>query len=108
MVAARGAPEHADGASAHAGLAIDHGHASVNHSKGEYVRKDVHANGIESFRSMLKRVHKGAYDRFSGKHPGRYVTDFFGRYTVRERDTLNRMCILARGMTGPAACPTGH
>ena len=30
-------------------------HRSVNHSRGEYVRDDVHTNGIEGFWSRLKR-----------------------------------------------------
>ena len=30
-------------------------HESVNHSVGEYVRKQAHTNGVESFWAMLKR-----------------------------------------------------
>ena len=30
-------------------------HEAVNRSKGEYVRDDVHINGIESFWALLKR-----------------------------------------------------
>ena len=34
-------------------------HESVKHSVAEYVRGQVHTNGIESFWSTLKRAHKG-------------------------------------------------
>lgn len=51
-------------------------HDKVNHSSGEYVREQVHINGIESFWSMLKRAHKGVYHKFSKKHLDRYVQDF--------------------------------
>ena len=32
-------------------------HATVKHSLSEYVRGDIHTNGIESLWSMLKRAH---------------------------------------------------
>ena len=48
-------------------------HESVKHSVGEYVRKQAHTNGIESFWSMLKRGHDGVYHHFSTKHLDRYV-----------------------------------
>ena len=31
-------------------------HDAVNHESGEYVRGEVHTNGIESFWSMFKRA----------------------------------------------------
>ncbi len=45
-----------DEARAFSGLAFQgYDHATVNHAQGEYVRGEVHTNGIESFWSMLKR-----------------------------------------------------
>ena len=49
---------------------------AVNHSVLEYVRGEIHTNGIESFWSMLKRSHKGTFHKMSPKHLGRYVQEF--------------------------------
>ena len=51
-------------------------HDFVRHSAGEYVKyldgEKIHTNGIESFRRMLKRAHKGTLHRLSPKHLQRY------------------------------------
>ncbi len=73
-------------------------HERVNHNVGEYVRGMAHTNGIESFWSLLKRAHKGTFHKISPKHLDRYVTEFAGRHNVRDRDTMDQMCGLARGM----------
>ena len=75
-------------------------HASVKHSVSEYVRGDVHTNGIESFWAMLKRAHKGTFHRLSAKHLHRYVDEFVGRHNMRELDTLRQMAEIAREMEG--------
>ena len=43
-------------------------HESVKHSVGEYVFKQAHTNGVESFWSMLKRGYVGTYHQMSPKH----------------------------------------
>ena len=75
-------------------------HESVRHSVGEYVRKQAHVNGIESFWAMLKRGYTGTFHRLSPKHLQRYVNEFAGRHNVRDRDTIEQMCLLARGLVG--------
>ena len=75
-------------------------HESVKHSVAEYVRGQVHVNGIESFWSMLKRAHKGTFHRLSPKHLHRYVDEFVGRHNMRELDTLDQMAMIAKGMEG--------
>ena len=50
-------------------------HEAVKHSAAEYVRGDVHTNGIESFWAMLKRGHKGTFHKISRKHLHRYVNE---------------------------------
>ena len=50
-----------DQASAYNGLPRKH--AKVRHSIGEYVREQVHTNGIESFWATLKRGYKGVYHK---------------------------------------------
>ena len=75
-------------------------HESVKHSVQEFVRGDVHTNGVESLWSMLKRGYVGTYHKMSPKHLDRYVREFAGRQNVRELDTLAQMGALARGMDG--------
>ena len=73
---------------------------TVRHSTGEYVRKQVHTNGMESFWAMLKRAHKGVYHKMSRKHMDRYVREFAGRHNVREYDTIDQMEAMVSGMDG--------
>ena len=75
-------------------------HEAVRHSMGEYVRGQVHTNGIESFWAMLKRGYYGTYHRMSPKHLGRYVKEFSGRHNQRLSDTLEQMRLIAVGMCG--------
>lgn len=81
-------------------VGIDRPHESVSHSSGEYVRDDVHTNGMESFWSMLKRGHKGVYHKMSKKHLHRYVREFSGRHNVRDDDTIAQMEKCAAEMDG--------
>ena len=73
-------------------------HESVKHSVAEYVRGQVHTNGIESFWATLKRAHKGTFHRLSPKHLHRYVNEFVGRHNMREMDTLDQMAMIASRM----------
>ena len=75
-------------------------HRTVKHSIGEYVDEQVHINGMESFWSMLKRAHKGTYHKISTKHLDRYVSEFSGRYNIREQDTIDQMETIVAGMAG--------
>lgn len=75
-------------------------HETVKHSVGEYVRKQAHTNGIESFWAMLKRGYHGVYHKMSRKHLGRYVTEFSGRHNHRPLDTKDQMRYLAANMNG--------
>ena len=77
-----------------------HDHETVNHSHGEYVRGDAGTQGIESFWSMLKRAHKGTFQKISPEHLDRYVTEFAGRHNARQFDTLDQMGDILCGMVG--------
>ena len=92
-----GAKVYTDGSTAYRGRA---NHAAVRHSVGEYVRGEIHTNGIESFWSMLKRAHKGTFHRLSPKHLQRYVDEFAGRHNVRDQDTIDQMRGLVAGLVG--------
>ena len=91
------APVYTDGASAYDGLSE---RELVRHSVGEYVRGDVHTNGMESFWSMLKRGYYGTYHRMSRKHLQRYVNEFCGRHNVRDLDTIDQMVAVVLGLVG--------
>ena len=69
---------------AHAYRGLPRHHESVKHTLHEYVRGNVHTNGVESFWSMLKRAHKGTFHKMSPKHLGRYVQEFAGRHNIRD------------------------
>ena len=87
-----------DEATAYEGLPFEHG--AVKHSVKEFVRGQIHTNGMESFWSMLKRAHKGTFHKLSPKHLQRYVNEFAGRHNLRESDTIDMMTALTAGMGG--------
>ena len=87
-----------DEASAYEGMPFDHD--AVKHSVKEFVRGQVHTNGMESFWSMLKRAHKGTFHKLSPKHLQRYVNEFAGRHNCRDADTVDQMVALTAGMGG--------
>lgn len=59
-------------------------HDYVKHNLGEYVRGNVHTNGIEGFWSQLKRGIAGTYHSVSKKHLERYVNEATFRYNNRQ------------------------
>jgi len=75
-------------------------HEAVNHRAGEYVRGDVHTQGIDSFWSMLKRGIVGVYHVVSRKHLQRYVNEFVARHNLRDLDTIDQMKRVVHGMIG--------
>ncbi len=93
-----GAQVYTDDHGAYRGIARPH--AAVRHSAGEYVRGDVHTNGIEALWAMIKRAEKGTFHKLSPKHMDRYVGEFAGRHNIRSRDTLDMMRSIVFGMDG--------
>lgn len=88
-------------------------HETVEHQDGEYVRGDVHTNGMESFWSGLKRAYYGVYHHFPEKHFQLYLNEIVGRHNLRDRDTTERMKYLGErlvrggegGLMGHDSCP---
>lgn len=79
----------------------DYKRESVNHSSKEWVRGDVHTNGVENFWSVMKRGIYGIYHQISYKHLQRYCDEFSYRYNSRtlkdgERFTLSLQSIEGR------------
>lgn len=95
--AAEGAMVFTDDARGYKGLPR---HETVAHSAGEYVRGQVHTNGIESLWSTLKRAHKGVYHRLSVKHLQRYVDAFAAKRNIRDADTADQMAAVVASMFG--------
>ena len=71
-------------------------HATVNHGAGEYVRGEVHTNGIESVFAVMKRGIHGVYHHVSPKHLHRYVGEFAFRLNEGDvsRHTMERLASL--------------
>ena len=87
-----------DESHAHRGLPREHD--TVKHSAGEYVRGDASTNGMESFWSLFKRGYHGTFHHLSERHLERYVREFTGRNNIRDKDTIDQMAALVRGMVG--------
>jgi transposase-like protein len=60
-------------------------HESVDHSRREWARGDVHTNNLEGFFSILKRGLVGVYQHVDAKHLDRYLAEFDFRHNNRER-----------------------
>jgi transposase-like protein len=62
-------------------------HSQVNHSLGEYVRREgnlrISTNAVESFFAILKRGHYGVYHHWSRQYMPQYLREFDWRYNVR-------------------------
>ncbi|WP_024276267.1 IS1595 family transposase [Hyphomicrobium sp. 802] len=58
-------------------------HETVQHTKDEYVRGEVHTNTVEGYFSVFKRGMKGVYQHCSEKHLHRYLAEFDFRYNAR-------------------------
>lgn len=84
------------------GLGNYYHHQIVNHGAGEYSRKGVTTNGMESVWAVMKRGIHGVYHHASAKHLGRYVDEF----TFRLNDgnvkvhTLDRLASFVTATSG--------
>jgi transposase-like protein len=79
-------------------------HDTVNHLN-EYVRGQVHTQGIENFWSLLKRGLKGTYVAVEPFHLDRYVTEQVFRYNNRTTkdnplDDADRMALAVSQVSG--------
>jgi len=71
------------------GLDEDYIHEVINHSI-EYVRGNVHTNGIENFWSLLKRTIRGTYVSVEPFHLGRYLDEQIYRFDERKSNDKDR------------------
>ena len=86
---ASGATVYTDDAGGDRGMPFNH--SAVRHTIGEYVKGEIHTNGVESFWSMLKRGYMGTYHKMSHRHLSRYVNEFAGCHNARKQDTVDQM-----------------
>jgi hypothetical protein len=78
-------------------------HESVDHSKFEWARGDVHTNTMEGFFSVLKRGLVGVYQHVDSKHFDRYLAEFDFRQNTRAKLGINdvqREAIAVKGASG--------
>jgi transposase-like protein len=78
-------------------------HESVDHSKFEWARGDVHTNTLEGFFSIFKRGLVGVYQHMDNKHLDRYLAEFDFRMNTREKLGINdteRMAIAVASARG--------
>lgn len=78
-------------------------HDSVDHSKFEWARGDVHTNTLEGFFSVLKRGLVGVYQHVDKRHLDRYLAEFDFRQNTRVRLGYNdsqRAEIALKGVVG--------
>ncbi len=84
---------------AYRGLGADYQHEVINHAV-EYVRDNVHTNGVENFSSLLKRTVKGTYVSVEPFHLGRYLDEQAFRFNEREDTDLGRFQSVLSSVSG--------
>ena len=94
-----GALVHTDGHGGYAGLGRDYIHGVINHAE-EYVRGNVHTNGIENFWSLLKRTIRGTYVSVEPFHLFRYLDEQSFRFNNRKGNDSDRFIKAAQNITG--------
>jgi len=81
------------------GLNQDYIHKVIDHAK-EYVRGNVHTNGLENFWSLLKRTIRGTYVSVEPFHLFRYLDEQAFRFNFREDDDAGRFLKAAGSIFG--------
>jgi len=73
-------------------------HGVVRHSHHEYVKGEIHTNGVESVWALLKRGMYGTFHHVSRKHLARYVNEFCFRLNAGgTMPFIEAVCIRANG-----------
>ncbi len=76
---------------------------SVDHSKFEWARGEIHVNTLEGFFSVIKRGLVGVYQHVDKKHLDRYLSEFDFRQNTRVKlgiDDVQRAEIALKGFAG--------
>lgn len=75
-------------------------HEAVNHMMEEYVRGEVHTNGIENFWALLKRGLHGTYVNVEPFHLFRYLDEQVFRFNKRKDNDAGRFKSLTAKLAG--------
>jgi transposase-like protein len=78
-------------------------HESVDHSKFEWARGDVHTNTLEGYFSLFKRGMVGTYQHCNANHLHRYLAEFDFRFNNRVKLGITdrtRTAIAMKGIEG--------
>ncbi len=95
-----GSALYSDALKSYEGLAGEYEHQVVDHAI-EYVRENVHTNGMENFWSLLKRGIGGTYVSVEPYHLFRYVDEQAFRFNNRkELDDAGRFSLAVSQITG--------
>ena len=81
------------------GLNSDYIHKAIDHAR-EYVRGNVHTNGLENFWCLLKRCFKGTYVSVEPFHLFRYLDEQTFRFNEREDTDQGRFEKIMSGILG--------
>lgn len=81
------------------GLGQEYEHEVIDHAV-EYVRNNVHTNGVENFWSLLKRTIKGTYVSVEPFHLGRYLDEQSFRFNARENNDSGRFLAVLSSVFG--------
>ncbi len=74
-------------------------HEVIDHAV-EYVRGEVHTNGLENFRTLVKRGLKGTYVSVEPFHLFRYLDEQAFRYNNRRLTDADRLDVAVRHIVG--------
>ncbi|HEV2383600.1 MAG TPA: IS1595 family transposase [Terriglobia bacterium] len=94
-----GAALYSDALASYDGLDGEFFHQVVDHAV-EYVRGNVHTNGLENFWSLLKRGLKGTYVSVEPFHLFRYLDEQAWRYNNRKMTDAERFDLGVRHILG--------
>jgi transposase-like protein len=75
-------------------------HDYVTHTNSEYVRGEIHVNGMENFWALLKRALKGTQTHTNPEHLHRYVQERVFAYNNCLMDDIGRMKVAMRRTAG--------
>ncbi len=88
-----------DALKSYEGLDDEYVHQVINHAE-EYVRDNVHTNGIENFWSLLKRAIRGTYVSVEPFHLFRYLDEQAFRFNTRKDRDVERMSQVVGSVAG--------
>ncbi|MEZ4554043.1 MAG: IS1595 family transposase [Dehalococcoidia bacterium] len=95
-----GANLYTDGLSSYRFVGDEYMHEVVEHDASEYVRGEVHANGIENFWALVKRALHGTYVSVEPFHLFRYLDEEVFRFNSRDLTDGARFKVAARAVIG--------